>query len=66
MSSKIVYCLEEFMDNIGVFVLVLRGFMAVALLAFTAIALIMLWKDLTNKSPQNPDKKGKVQRREQQ
>lgn len=38
------------MDNIGIFVLVLRGLMAVALLGFTGFALFILWKDLHPKT----------------
>ena len=54
------------MDNMGLLILILRGIMAVALLVFTVSALVFLWKDLTCKTRNNPDKKGKMQRRQQQ
>jgi len=46
MSGTIENCLEEHMEFSGVLVLFLRGFMAVALVAFTVFALFILWKDL--------------------
>lgn len=54
------------MDNMGLLILILRGIMAVALLVFTISALVFLWKDMTCKTRQDPGKKGKIQRRQQQ